>query len=228
MYPNLLYADGLQAVIALSVYNYNNGLTYMTYTGNPAAGVAQTDLRNSDAQLIGSVSYIDGRKGTLNLQYALASDELANSVNECKPGHIVSFRNRFYVCGAVTPSVAKNNVIKFSVAVTELQAPFVPILLSTLGQQLKATGTASSPITVNCVASNTRPGATVTYTLETFGTPLSAAPSGFTIVSGTGVMTVNAVAATYDVRVVVKDVITNADGTTDTVYGFGRYTVTLS
>lgn len=228
MYPNISYDDGLQAVVALSVYCYNNGKTYMTYTGNPAVGAAQTELRNSDNQLIGSVTYIDGRKGSLSLQYALASDETSATV-ELKPSYIVSFRGRFYVCGAVTPTIAKNNVVKFSVAVVELQSPFIPILLTTAtGQQLATTHAASSSYTVACAATGTRTGAVLTYSGELFSTPGSALPSGITISSTTGVLTVNAIAGTYDLRIIVQDVVTLPDGTTDTVYGWGRYTVVLS
>lgn len=227
-YPNPSYEDSLAAAVALSVYCYNNALTYMTYDGDPSLGAAQTILRNSDKQFIGSVTYIEGRSGTLNCQYALASDELSSSVNELKPTYIVSFRGRFYVCGAVKNKVIKNDVIKFSIAITELQTPFISILLSTLGQQLQGAHAASSSYTVACAASGTRTGAVLTYSGETFATPLSALPAGFTINSATGVLTVNAVAGTYDVRVIVKDVVTLPDGTTDTVYGWGRYTVVLS
>lgn len=228
MYPNLLYVDGLQAVVQLSVYCYNNGKTYMTYTGNPAVGAAQTESRNSDNQLIGSVTYIDGRKGTLNLQYNLAADELPGNVNEVLPTFILSFRGRYYVAGAVSPTIAKNNVIKFTVAVTELETPFIPNLISIRGQQLVATHAAMSSYTVACAASGTRPGAVLVYSGELFSTPGSALPAGMTVDATTGVLTINSAAGTYDLRIICADTITNPDGTTDTVYGFGRYTVTLS
>lgn len=227
-YPNPSYEDGLQAVVALSVYCYNNAQTYMTYDGDPSLGAAQTQLKNSDKQLIGSVTYIEGRTGTLNCQYALATDEIPTSANELKPTYIVSFRGRYYVCGALKGKIVKNDVIKFSIAVTELQNPFVAILLSTQGQQLNATHAAMSSYTVACAATGTRTGATIGYTAETFATPGSAAPSGITINASTGVLTINASAGTYDIRVVVSDTVTLSDGTSNTIYGWGRYTVTLS
>jgi hypothetical protein len=227
-YPNPSYVDGLNQVVALSVYCYNNGLTYMTYSGDPSLGAAHTDNKNSDNQLIGSVTYIDGRKGTLVMQYNLATDETPSSANQIKPSYIVSFRGRYYVIGNVKTPIVKNDVIKTTCDVTELQNPFVAILLSIQGQQLVATHAANSSYTVACAASNTRTGATLVYSGQTFATPGSSLPSGFSINSSTGVLTINAAAATYDVRVVVSDTITLGDGTTDTIYGFGRYTVTLS
>jgi hypothetical protein len=230
-YPNASYVDGLQAVVALSVYCYNNGLTYMTYNGDPSTGAAQTENRNSDNQLIGSVTYIDGRKGTLALQYALATDEAPSSANEIKTSYIVSFRGRFYVVGAVKTPIVKNDVIKMSCDVTELQNPFVSLLLSTLGQQKRVTiASGSLPTTISCAASNTRTGATVAYSVETFATPGSAAPSGITINSSSGLLTAanTLTAGTYDVRAVVSDTVTLADGTSNTIYGFGRYTLTVT
>ncbi len=135
-YPNPSYADGLNAVIALSVLCYNNGVTYMTYDGDPSAGGLLTDLTNSDKQEIGSVTYQGPRKGTLNLQYKLATDESPASANQFLPAYILSFRGRYYVAGKVGPKVTKNDVIRFSVEVTELQNPFIANLLTTLGQQL--------------------------------------------------------------------------------------------
>lgn len=225
-YPNVNYTDGLQAVIALSVYCYNNGATYMTYSGDPSHGAAQTLLQNSDKQFIGSVTYIDGRKGTLNCQYALATDETSSSANQLKPTFIVSFRGRFYVLGEVKTPITKNDVIKFSAPITELQNPFIAGLLSTLGHQFKETFASGGSHTISCAATGTRSGATVSYTVETFATPLSSAPSGISINSSTGLLTVadTVTAGTYDVRVVVKDDI--GDGAP--LYGFGRYTPTLT
>lgn len=230
-YPNANYVDGLQPVVALSVYCYNNGATYMTYSGDPSPGAAQTDLRNSDNQLIGSVTYADGRKGNISLQYALAVDEIPGAANLLQPGYIVSFRQRFFVVGAVKTPIEKNNVIKFSPALTELQNPFVPNLLTQLGQQYALNqSTGSLPVTRSCAAAGTRTGATLVYSAETFGTPGSAAPSGITISSSTGLLTVanTVTAGVYDVRVIVADTVTLRDGTTETIYGFGRYTITVT
>jgi hypothetical protein len=225
-YPNPFYVDGLQSVVSLSVYCYNNSATYMTYSGDPSSGSAQTLLQNSDKQFIGSVTYIDGRKGTLNCQYQLATDEQPGSANELKGGYIVQFRGRFYVVSDVKTPITKNDVIKFSATITELQNPFIAGLLSTLGQQFKETIASGGSHTVSCAATGKRTGATLTYSVETFATPGAAAPSGFTINSSTGLLTVDntVTAGTYDVRVVVKDDI--GDG--NPCYGFGRYTPTLT
>ncbi len=230
-YPNPNYVDGLEAVVALSVYCYNNGVTYMTYDGDPGQASAQTDLMNSDKQLIGSVTYAGGaRKGTLNLQYNLATDETPGSANEVKNGYVVSFRGRYYVVDQVKPKIVKNDVIKFSCQATELANPFCANLLSTLGQQLAISHAASGGFTQTAVGSNTRTGAAVAYTLETFGTPGSAAPAGFGINASTGLITYTPTIATgtYDLRAIVTDTVTLADGTTDVIKGWGRYTVVLT
>lgn len=232
MYPNPSYVDGLQAVVALSVYCYNNAATYMTYSGDPKLGAAQTEIKNSDQQQIGSVTYQGGaRKGTLNLQYALATDETPGAANLLLPGYIVSFRGRYYVVGEVGTPIVKNEAIKLAVAVTELCAPFMAVLLSTLGQQLYSTFAASAGSTKSAAATGSRTGSTLLYSLETFGTPGSAAPTGFSISTSTGLITAAAgvpSAGTYDLRAVVRDRVTLADGTTDDVYAFGRWTVLLT
>ncbi len=118
----------------------------------------------------------------------------------------------------------------FTVEVTELQNPFVPNLLSSLGQQLARNQAHASGFTQSAAASGSRAGSTLAYSLETFATPLSAAPTGFTISSSTGLITYDGTqpVGTYDLRVVVSDTVTLPDGTTDVVYGWGRFTVTLT
>lgn len=230
-YPNSNYVDGLQAVVALSVYCYNNGATYMTYNGDPSPGAAQTELRNSDNQLIGSVTYADGRKGNLSLQYALAVDEIPGANNLLQPGFIVSFRQRFFVVGAVKTPIEKNQVIKFAPEITEIQNPVLTTLLTLYGQQyLQSVANGALPITKSCAASGTRSGATLVYSAETFATPSSAAPSGITINVSSGLLTIanTVTAGTYDVRVVVTDTVTLPDGSSNTVAGFGRYTLTVT
>ena len=226
-YPKTAYVDGLSQAIAVSAYCYNNGQTYITYDGDPSATSSKTDATDSDKRRIGSVVLNTGREGTLNLQYTLQKDELPNSANLLRPGYILSFRNRFYVLGDPKVKVLKNEAIKFSAAVTELVNPFIPSLLSVLGQQYAPAASVSH--TLSCVASGTRTGATVVYSVESFATPGSSAPTGVTINAATGLLTFAAVAAgVQDVRVIAADTVTLADGTTDTVYGFGRYTPTLS
>lgn len=230
-YPNASYVDGLQSVVDLSVYCYNNGATYMTYNGDPSPGAAQTELRNSDNQLIGSVTYADGRKGNLALQYALAVEEIPGATNLLQPGFIVSFRGRLFVVGAVKTPVVKNDVIKIAPAITELQNPVLTTLLTLYGQQYRqSVASGALPITKSCAATGTRSGATLAYSVEVFGTPGTAAPTGITINSTSGLLTIaNTVAAgTYDVRVICSDTVTLPDGTSNTIYGFGRYTLTVT
>lgn len=225
--PNPNYQDGLQAVTLLSVYCYNNTATYMCYDGNPAEDATVKEFTDSDMQPLGSNTQTGFRKGTLNLQYDLATDE-ANSTSATakimRPGFIVSFRSRYYVVGQVSPAIKKNDVIKFSVAVVELQNPFISGLLSVLGQQKTANINANANTTVNCVAVAARTGGTLTYSAETFATPGSAAPSGVTINANTGIMTVNIVAGSVDVRVIATDTLTGQN----TQYGWGRYTPTAA
>lgn len=223
--PNPNYGDGLQAVYQLSVYCYNNLATYMCYDGDPSINANQTEFSDSDKAPLGSFTNAGFRKGTLNLQYNLATDELVGATNLMQPGFIVSFRGRYYVVGTPSEKVVKNDVIKFSVSVLELQNPFISTLLTSLGQQKTANINANANTTVNCVATGARTGATVAYTVETFATPGSAAPSGVTINANTGVLTVNVAASTVDVRVVAADTLAS-DGSVH--YGWGRYTATAA
>lgn len=228
MYPNPSYVDGLQAVVALSAYCYNNAKTYMCYSGDPSEGAAQTELKNSDNQTIGSVTYADARKGSTVLAYELATDEIPGATNLVRPDYIISFRGRYFVVGEVKTPIVKNDVIKFTCNLIELQNPFIPNLLSVLGQQLRRASATGA--TQSCAGSNTRTGATVAYSIETFATPGTAAPSGITISSSTGLVTLSPVAGagTYDLRIIVSDTITLANGDTSVVYGWGRLTSIIS
>ncbi len=221
---NPSYEDGLQAVTLLTVHCYNNGADYITYDGNPALNATVREFTDSDLSPLGSDTTTGFRKGTINLQYTLVTDEQPGATNEMKAGYIISFRSRYYVVGQVSPAIKKNDVIKFSVAVLELQNPFIPTLLSTLGQQLKANINANANTTVNCVATGGRTGATLTYSAETYSTQNSSAPSGVTINANTGILTVNVSASSPDIRVIVTDTLSGYD----THYGWGRYTPTAT
>lgn len=221
--PNPQYIDGLQATTDLSVFCYNNSATYMCYDGDPSIQANQTEFADSDKAPLGSFTNAGFRKGTLNLQYTLATDELVGATNLMQPGFIISFRGRYYVAGTPSEKVVKNEVIKFSVAVLELQNPFISALLTSLGQQKKANINANVLSNVNCAATGGRTGTTLTYAAETYATPGSAAPSGVTINSTTGLLTLNVAAGTPDIRVVVTD---NLAG--DLHYGWGRYTPTAA
>jgi len=175
------------------------------------------------------VTFVDGRKGVLNAQYSLTTDELPGANNLLSPAYIISFRQRFYVCGPVKTPIQKNDIIKLSAEITELMNPFIPLLLSTLGQQKSEIAPALTLKTQSAAAAGLRSGATVVYSLETFATEGSAPPTGISISSSTGLITIaNTVAAgTYDLRVVVTDTKAMPDGTTDVRTGQGRYTLTL-
>lgn len=220
--PNPRYDDGLQGTTTLSVYCYNNAQTYMCHDGDPGEDSTQIEWTDSDNGPLGSSTVTSFRKGTLNLQYTLIADELQSSANQIRPGYIVSFRARYYVCGNVKPKVVKNDVIKFSVAVMELQNPFIANLLTTLGQQKKVSLTANVANTINCNAIAARSNGTLSYSVESFNTA-GLAVSGVTINANTGVLTVNIPASTVDVRVIATDTL---DGNTQV--GFGRYTPTAA
>lgn len=231
MYPSPSYQDGLTQVVDLSVYCYNNGATYTTYNGDPSEGAQVFEARNSNNQLIGSTTFTDARKGTINCQYTLTADELPGAANMLRPGYIVSFRNRYYVVGPMKTPIVKNEIIKFSFEATELQNPFIAGLLTVLGQQKSQIQAASGlPITVNCSATGTRSGATVAYSIETFSPEGTAAPAGITVNSTTGVVTIanTVVAGTYDLRVIVSDTKALPQGGTDVLKGFGRLTLTVT
>ncbi len=219
--PNPNYLDGLQAVTSLSVFCYNNSATYMCYDGDPSINANQTEFSDSDKAPLGSFTNAGFRKGTLNLQYNLAADELPGATNLMQPGFIVSFRNRYYVVGTPSEKVVKNDVIKFSVAVLELQNPFISALLTALGQQKTANINANLNTTVNCVATGARTNAVVSYTVETY--PSGAAPAGVSVNANTGVLTVNVGAGAIDLRVIAADTLAG-----DVHYGWGRYTATAA
>lgn len=221
--PNPRYTDGLQAVTDLSVLCYNNSVTYLCADGDPGEEGVQKLFTDTDEQPLGSDNRTGFRVGTLNLQYTLAADELQSSANQMRPGYVVKFRDRFYVTGKVSPKVVKNEVIKFSVAVTELQNPFISALVSTLGQQKKANINANLNTTVNCAANVMRSGGTVTYSVEQFNTA-GLAVSGVSINVNTGVLTVNIAAGTVDLRVLATDTLAGEN----TQVGFGRYTPTAA
>ena len=161
------------------------------------------------------------RKGSLTLQYNLATDEQPAAANIVRPGFIVSFRNRYYVVGQVSIPVKKNDVIKFTVAVTELQNPFIGGLLSNIGQQTIATINVNVATNVNCAALNNRAGGNVNYTLENFQSPGVVANIGS--IAANGLLTINTnIVGTFDIRVVATDTLAGSlNG-----YGWGRYTVT--
>ena len=220
--PNPNYQDGLQAVTLLSVFCYNNSATYLCYDGNPAENATVKEFTDSDMQPLGSNTQTGFRKGTLNLQYNLATDEQPGATNLLRPGFVVSFRSRYYVVGQVSPAIKKNDVIKFSAAVTELQNPFIGNLLSSVGQQLVANINANTNATVNCAALNNRVGGAVTYSLETYGTPGTVSPSGS--IAANGLLTLNVTAGAYDLRVIATDTVAGKI----TQYGWGRYTATAA
>lgn len=231
MYPNPSYQDGLKQVVDLSVYCYNNGATYTTYNGDPSEGAQVVEARNSNNQLEGSTTFVDARKGTINCQYTLTADELPGATNMLRPGFIVSFRQRFYVVGPMKSPIVKNEIIKFSFEATELQNPFIPLLLTTLGQQKSlVVASGSLPTTQDASASGLRSGATVAYSIETFSPEGSAAPAGITINASSGVVTIadTVTAGTYDLRIVCSDTKAKPEGGTDVVKGFGRLTVTVT
>lgn len=231
MYPNPSYQDGLSQVVELSVYCYNNGATYITYSGDPSEGAQVFEARNSNNQLIGSTTFIDGRKGNINCQYTLTADELPGAANMLRPGYVIGFRNRYYVVGPMKTPIEKNQIIKFSFEVSELQNPFIDGLLTVLGQQKsQVVASGSLPTTVDCSATGTRSGATVAYSIESFTPEGAAAPSGITINASTGLLTIanTVTAGTYDVRVIVTDTKALPEGGTDVLKGFGRLTLTVT
>jgi len=221
--PNPRYSDGIQGVTELSVFCYNNSVTYICYDGDPSEDGVQKLWTDSNMEPLGSDNRTGFRKGTLNLQYTLATDELNSSANQMRPGYVVSFRARYFVTGKIGSKVVKNDVIKFSVEVTELQNPFIPNLLTTLGQQKKASINANTNTTVNCVAIAARSNGTLTYTVEQYNTA-GLAVSGISINVNTGILTANISAGTVDIRVLATDTLTGEN----TQVGFGRYTPTAA
>jgi hypothetical protein len=230
-YPLPNYQDGLNQVVELSVFCWNNGKTYTTYNGDPSLGAQVFEARDSNNVLIGSVTFADARKGTLNCQYTLTADELQSSENMLQPGYVVGFRQRIYVLGPMKVPVVKNEIIKFSAEATELQNPFIPELLSIIGQQkVETIASGSLPENYDGSAGNILPGATAVYSLESFATEGAAAPAGFSINSSTGEITVanTVTAGTYDIRVICTATSTKPEGGTIDRKGWGRLTLLVT
>jgi hypothetical protein len=214
--PNPSYVDGLVGISDLAVYCYNNLATYVTYDGDPGEEATVKEFLDSNDEPLGSDTRTGFRKGSMNLQYDLTTDELPGATKLMRPGFIVGFRNRYYVVGAVKPKLVKNDVIKFSIEVYELQNPFLPELLTTRGQEYR--GTLNALTVINVLAVGARPNAVVTYTVEHFSNTANTV-AGTSININTGVLTINANIGTVDLRVIAHD---NLTGETEHL-GWGRY-----
>lgn len=216
------YADGAQAVSDISVHCLNNAKDYITFDADPSLGATTKQFTDGNAAPIGSWTGVGFRTGTINMQYTLASDELAGSDNEIKPGFILLFRGRYYVAGAPKNKIVQNEVIKFSVPVTQAVNPIISGALSTLGQRKNATATANAAYTLSCAAVNSRTGATLAYAVSSY--PSGSAPAGVTINASTGSLSATVAAGTYDVMVTCTDTVS---GSRDNV-GWGRVVITAS
>jgi hypothetical protein len=177
------------------------------------------------------VTYINQRVGTINLTYDSLSDEAPLSGKEVMPGHVVSFRSRYYVVGNVSTPITQGEAVTIAAEVSELQNPMIPELLSDLGQQKEWTfAVGALPETFDTSAVNTRTGASVVFSLEDWDNPGDAAPSGFTIDSSTGIVTAAspATTGTYDLRVIASDTVTPLGEAANTIKGIGRLTVVIT
>jgi hypothetical protein len=231
-YPNINYQDGDIAAAAesLSVYCYNNGQTYASDSADPSETVVRVETTNSNGQVTGSTNYVNQRVGTINLTYDSISDELDGATKQLRPTYIVSFRGRFYVLGNVSTPITKGEAVTVAAEVSELQNPVIPELLSVLGQQYHLTLSAATlPETFDVSAINTRTGATVAFSIENWDEPGEAAPTGFSINSSTGLITVadTAAQATHDIRVIATDTVTPLGEDASVVKGIGRLTVVV-
>lgn len=232
-YPNINYQDGdiAAAAEALSVYCYNNGQTYASDSADPSPTVVRVETTNSNGQVTGSTNFINQRTGTINLTYDSINDELDGATKQILPTYILSFRGRFYVAGNVSTPITKGEAVTVAVEVAELQNPMIPELLSTLGQQKHVTyASATLPETLDVSAVNTRTGATVVFSLENWDEPGEAAPTGFTINSSSGLITVANTAAvgTHDIRVIATDTVTPLGEDANSVKGIGRLTAEVT
>ncbi len=232
-YPKISYQDGdiAAAAEALSVYCYNNATTYSSDSADPSPTVVRAETTNSNGQVTGSTNFINQRVGTINLTYDSITDELDGATKQLLPTYIVSFRGRYYVLGAVSTPITKGEAVTVAAEVSELQNPMIPELLSTLGQQKGVTyATGDLPQTYDVSAVNTRAGAAVVFTVEDWDNPGEAAPTGVTINSSTGLITVANTAAVgvNDVRVIATDTVTPLGEDANSVKGIGRLTVTVT
>lgn len=231
-YPNISYQDGdiAAAAEAMSVFCYNNSTTYSSDSADPSPTVVRTETTNSNGQVTGSTNFINQRVGTINLTYDSIGDELDGAAKQILPTYILSFRGRFYVAGNVSTPITKGEAVTIAVEVSELQNPMIPELLSTLGQQKAWTfADGDQPETFDVSAVNTRTGATVAFSVEDWDNPGDPAPTGISINSSTGVVTVTGAAVgTHDVRVIATDTVTPLGEDANSVKGIGRLTITIT
>lgn len=196
------YNDGLAVLDDISALDLNNGQVYSVTSFKGGPGAQQKKIYDSDGEPQGSQTQRDFREQSIELQYALETDEMPEAVKEILPGHVFLFRGRYYVAGKPDAGGKKGEAITVSLSLLECQNPVFPGLLSQKGDFKEFAGTVGVAWTATNAAVNTRTGAAVTYSL-------SGAPAGVAIVAATGAVSWAApVLGDYKFKVVALDVLT--------------------
>ena len=199
------YLDGAAAAVTTYVECLNDSTIVALYVGD---GIGEDAIHNAHAmpsgEAIGSHTQATGfYRGPLNLQ-------LQNPTDNLRPGYILKKDSSYFkITGNPGNKVEKNKVVMISPPVESVINPILSTLLSTLGQCLATTKAgASSTLDVDVV--NTRAGATGAFALSAWTEEYTDAvvPSGLSINSSSGLLTLSSVAAgTYYLKVTYTETL---------------------
>lgn len=203
---NPTFTDGIAAITDSLVTCLNNSVDYIYSDDGIGEKAMHVAHDNPAGEAIGSHTQATGRyEGPISLQLLNASDALP------RPGYVLTFRSGYYIIsGDIGPSRKKDDVVRIKPNVVQAINPVITTLLSTDGQMASSSKAGASSTFANTVA-NTRAGGTGTWALVAWTEeyPVAAVPSGLTISSSTGLITLNTVSAgTYYLKITYTEVVT--------------------
>lgn len=222
------YTDGLTATLdpLLEILNIaGDGTTYLRldYLSDTIDREAvEIEHADADGSPLGSSTREGFEKGAIAYQKNKASYKTP------RPGHIIHLDigngSEYYIAGKPGQSRTRNDMTRGSVNVKRAYNPIVTSLLTEEYGQRKSFTQAAGALSValSHTAVNTRTGATVTWTL--------AAPAGFTVPgwlsinSSSGALSGTSVAGTFEVNLVVTDVLAGQE----TRVGFGTCVLVIT
>ena len=195
------HVDGRAVLGANLVQNLCNGRTYTVNKFPVEDGADVTIVRDADDEHIGSDVRSSGLTASFSLISPSVDDQDPGSATAIRNGHVLLHRTRYYAVSKIKIPYELKSAVVISGDATQIVNPIVSDLLSIDGQFKAVTGTTGATFSRTCTAVNTRAGATLTWSLYNN-------PAGMTINSTTGAISYpTAVAGTYVVDVIVKDVV---------------------
>lgn len=221
------YTDGNVAILdpVLQDLNYSPVLSLDYLSDSIDREAVEQEFADSDGSQLGSDIREGFEKGSISFQYNLATD-----ARKVRPGHILLLDrgegSQYYIAGKPGNAYTRNQMVRGSVAVKRAVCPIITSLLSDTAGQFKSLTQAAGALTGTPAAAptvvNTRSGATVTYSLD--AAPGNTVPSWISINSSTGALSGTATAGTYELIIVVTDVLA---GQIKRV-GFGRLQLVIT